>query len=121
MKYEIFCILEYKNIKCCCTLVSHQTRVSFALKTCIEGSCGFCVSVFLCPGSSRELDCRSWVSAEQSVQESEQVLTFLSGVRAQSKCPSTARNRTRLIFHAAAMIVQVLWVRQDEFRQAGFH
>lgn len=28
------------------------------------------------------LDCRSWMSAEQNVEENEQVLTFFSGVRA---------------------------------------
>lgn len=61
------------------------------------------------------------MSAEQTVQENEQELTFFSGVRAQSKCPYTESKRMRLILHATAMIVQVLWARQYKFRQAGFH
>lgn len=61
------------------------------------------------------------MSAEQSVEENEQVLTFFSGVKAQSKCPSTESKRMRLILHATAMIVQVLWGRQDKFRQTRFH
>lgn len=66
-------------------------------------------------------DRRSWMTAEQNVQENEQVLTFFSGVREKSKCPSTERNRMRLILHATPMIVQVFWGRQEKFRQTRLH